>query len=135
MTRPSYLIFFDAHCQICQRSRQMIHRLAPNAPVRFIDANNPRELARYPQMNGADTRGQMHVLDPTGHLSGGYDALVALTPILPLVAWSRGLLNRTPIRALGRRIYRWLAANRYRLGGQVSCREGACQLNPTPSRG
>jgi len=129
MTRGEYLIFYDAQCQICQRSRQMIQRIAPHAQVRFIDANNAREIARYPQMNGVDAQGQMHVLNPAGELTGGYDALVALTSIVPLLGWSQTLFSATPIRAIGQRLYRWLAANRYRLGGQVPCHDGVCQLN------
>lgn len=134
MAAAEYLIFFDAQCQICQRSRLMIQRLAPHAPLRFIDANNVREVSRYPQMADADTRGQIHVLDASGHLSGGYDALVALTPVLPLLSWARPLLNWAPIRATGGRLYHWIAANRYRLGGQVSCHAGACRLNLSSNR-
>jgi len=132
--RTEYLIFYDAQCQICRRSRIMLERLRPTAPIRFIDANNLRDLSQYPQMNGVDAIGQMHVLDPAGRLTGGYDALVALMPILPLFAWSHDILSLPPVRAIGRRVYRWLAANRYRLGGQLSCHGGACQLNVSPTR-
>jgi predicted DCC family thiol-disulfide oxidoreductase YuxK len=124
--RP-YLIFYDAQCRICQRGRQMIERFRPNSPVRFVDSNDARAMGRYPQMNA---RGQMYVLDPSGRLSGGYDALAALAPILPAFGWMSGFFSLAPVRALGHRAYRWLAVNRYRLGGQASCNEGACQLNP-----
>lgn len=125
--RP-YIIFFDAHCNICQRSRLLLDRLHPTAHLQYVDANDSRQLARYPKMRGVDARGQMHVLDPAGHLTGGYDALVSLTPILPIFSWAHALLNLAPIRAIGRRFYRWLADNRYRLGGEASCHQGACQL-------
>ena len=54
-----------------------IERFRPTAPVRFVDSNDTREMARHPQMNA---RGQMYVLEPAGRLSGGYDALAALAP-------------------------------------------------------
>jgi predicted DCC family thiol-disulfide oxidoreductase YuxK len=128
MTRPIYTVLFDGSCRICQRSRLMIERMRPRADVRFVDVNARRELARYPQMAGADALGQIHVLDPAGQLTGGYDALVALAPVLPPVAWASRFLGWSPVRRLGHRAYRWIAANRYRLGGQLACHGGACQL-------
>jgi predicted DCC family thiol-disulfide oxidoreductase YuxK len=125
----TYLIFYDAQCPICQRSRQLLERLAPATEMRFIDINDARQMAAYPQIDPQAGRGQMHVLDPAGRLIGGFDALVALTPIIPLLAWAQPLLGVAPIRALGQKMYRWLAANRYRLGGQSSCRSGVCELS------
>jgi predicted DCC family thiol-disulfide oxidoreductase YuxK len=123
--RP-YLVFYDGQCRICRRGRQMVERLRPTAPVRFVDSNDAREMVKYPEM---DSRGQMYVLDPGGVLSGGYDAMVALAPVLPAVAWLSDLLGLGPVRAVGRRAYRWLAANRYRLGGEAPCHAGACEIN------
>jgi predicted DCC family thiol-disulfide oxidoreductase YuxK len=119
---------FDGTCRICQRSRVMNERMRPSAAVRFVDVNDARMLARYPQMDNADAMGQIHVLDPSGNLTGGYDALVALAPALPPVAWATKLLGLGFVRRLGRSAYRWVAATRYRLGGQASCHDGACQL-------
>jgi predicted DCC family thiol-disulfide oxidoreductase YuxK len=105
----------------------MIERLRPSAPVVFVDSNDARQMARYPAMNA---RGQMYVLDPAGELSGGYDALAALAPVIPAFAWMSRFFKAPPVRAIGRRAYAWIAANRYRLGGQAPCDEGACALNP-----
>jgi predicted DCC family thiol-disulfide oxidoreductase YuxK len=127
MTRDAYLIFYDGQCRICRRGRQMIERMRPSAPIRFVDSNDAREMAKYPKM---DARGQMYVLEPSGRLSGGYDALAALAPIMPAVSWMSRVFTLAPVRAMGRWAYKWLAANRYRLGGQANCNEGACQLNP-----
>ena len=127
MTSGPYHIFYDAQCRICRRGRQMIERLHPSARVVFVDSNDAREMARYPHMN---SRGQMYVLDPANRLTGGYDALAALAPIIPLVSWMSGFFKWSPIRAIGRRAYAWLAANRYRLGGQAPCHAGACAIKP-----
>lgn len=108
----------------------MLERFRPAAPLHFVDVNQRHDLARYPQLEGADTRGQMHVLEPSGRLTGGFDALVSLTPILPPLDLLTPLLRWEPVRRLGARLYLWLATNRYRLGGQVSCHGGACRLNP-----
>jgi len=127
MEHRPYVIFYDANCRICRRGRQAIERMRPTAPVRFVDSNDAREMARYPEMNA---RGQMYVLDPAGRLSGGYDALAALTPILPAVQWMSAFFTLAPVRVIGRMAYKWLAAHRYQLGGQAACHAGACRINP-----
>ena len=129
MDRASYKVFYDGKCRICRRSRQMIERMQPSESVEFVDVNNRLVMAAYPQLADADVKGQMHVIDPSGRLTGGYDAMVALTPALPPLNLLMWLLNLAPVRAIGRALYRWLAANRYRLGGQVSCHERACSLD------
>lgn len=76
--------------------------------------------------------GQMFVLDPSGQLSGGYDAFLALVPSVPSLRSLRHLLRRQPIRSIGWTIYRWVARNRYRLGGSVSCDAGVCARPAMP---
>ena len=133
MSDRPYFIFYDGQCRVCRRGRQMIERLGPLAEVRFVDVNDASEMAAHPALATADVLGQMHVMDPEGRVSGGYDALVALAPILPAVRWLRRVLAAAPVRTVGSRAYRWVAANRYRLGGQRSCHGGACRIRP-PAR-
>lgn len=129
VTDDAYKVFYDGRCRICLRSRQMIQRLAASGTVIFIDVHDRQALQAYPQLRGADTRGQMHVIDPAGRLTGGFDALVALMPLFSPISAFAPLFRRGPLRSIGARVYRWLANNRYRLGGDVSCEEGACQFN------
>jgi predicted DCC family thiol-disulfide oxidoreductase YuxK len=135
MTPAPYLIFYDGLCQICRRSRRIIERLRPSAPVQFIDVNDRAQMAAYPHFPDVHVRGQMYVVDPAGQVAGGYDALVSLSTILPPLAWLSGMLRLPPLRAIGRRAYRWIADNRYRLGGQKACHDGACGLHPLTGRG
>jgi predicted DCC family thiol-disulfide oxidoreductase YuxK len=125
---PTYTIFYDAHCRICQSSRQLLIRLRPSADLRFVDANDVRATAPYPQLAGQNLTGQMHVIDPGGNLTGGYDAFAALAPALPALRPFARLLQSTGVRAVGRRVYRWVARNRYRLGGAAPCTGGACRV-------
>lgn len=131
VAHAEYVIFYDDACDICRRSRQAVERMRPTAAIRFIDSNDVRAVGEFPQMANADRQGQMYVLDPAGRLSGGYDAMVSLAGALPLVAWLTPVLRLGPVRAVGRRVYRWVASNRYRLGGQTPCHAGACAVNPS----
>ena len=124
-----YFIFYDGHCRICTRSKQSIQRLAPaSADLRFVDINDAAALSRFPMVDSAATVSQIFVLDPAGRLRGGYDGLVSLLPAMPGGRWASKVLGWAPIRRLGDRAYRWVAANRYRLGGSLSCEGGACRL-------
>jgi predicted DCC family thiol-disulfide oxidoreductase YuxK len=130
MNDATYLVFYDGLCQICRRGRQTVERLRPSVPVRFVDVNDALQMSAYREVPAVNTRGQMYVLDPGGRVTGGYDAMVSLAAILPAFAWATGVLGSAPVRAIGRRAYRWLADNRYRLGGQAPCHAGACGLHP-----
>jgi predicted DCC family thiol-disulfide oxidoreductase YuxK len=134
MSGEPYIVFYDGRCQICRRARQNLERFGATAPLRFVDVNDAGEMARYPEMAGADVLGQMYVREPGGKVSGGFDAIAALAPVLPAVAWLSPVLRLGPVRAVGRRVYRWVADNRYRLGGQAPCHGGACGFNPAIGR-
>ena len=78
-------------------------------------------MSHYPELTGADTQRQMWVLDPGGKLEGGYDGLALLAPALPLLRPMSSILHRRPVRNVGRRIYGWVARNRYRIAGMIRC--------------
>ena len=123
-----YYVFYDAQCRLCARSRRTIERLKPTAAVTFVDVQDPVAMGPFPMVDRAAGLRQMFVLDPSGRLAGGYDGFVALLPALRLLRPLRGVMKLSPVSAVGRRVYAWVARNRYRLGGRVSCENGACRL-------
>jgi len=130
MPLPSsgYYVFYDAQCRLCARSRRTIERLKPTADVTFVDVQDPAAMEPFPMVDRAAGLRQMFVLDPGGRLAGGYDGFVSLLPALRLLRPLRHVMKLSPVRAVGRRVYAWVARNRYRLGGRVSCEDGACRL-------
>ena len=127
-TSPHYYVFYDANCRICARSRRAIEWMRPSAEVAFIDVRDAAAMQPFPMVDREAGLGQMFVLDAAGRLAGGYDGFVALIPTLRLVRPLRHVLRWRPVRAVGRRVYRWIARNRYRLGARVSCENGACRI-------
>jgi len=125
---PGYYVFYDAQCRICAGSRRTIERLRPTAGVTFVDVQDPVAMERFPMVDRTAGLRQMFVLDPAGNLAGGYDGFLALVPTLRLLRPLRWVMRWRPVRAAGRRVYAWIARNRYRLGGRVSCENGACRL-------
>jgi predicted DCC family thiol-disulfide oxidoreductase YuxK len=125
---PGYFVFYDAQCRLCAGSRRTIERLRPTTDVTFVDVQDPVAMERFPMVDRAAGLRQMFVLDPAGRLAGGYDGFVALLPALRLLRPLRHVMRLPPVRAAGRRAYAWVARNRYRLGGRVSCEDGACRI-------
>jgi predicted DCC family thiol-disulfide oxidoreductase YuxK len=123
-----YTVFYDADCRICARSRRAIERLRPTSELNFVNVQDPAAMSAFPMVERAAALGQMFVLDPSGNLSAGYDGFVALLPALPTLRPLRHLLRLPRVRVVGRRVYGWVARNRYRLGGSVSCEGGACRI-------
>lgn len=129
ITLPCYFVFYDGNCRICTRSRRMIQRLRTSADLVFVDAQDPAAMRPFPILGRDASLGQIHVLNPAGELAGGYDGLLALVPALPTFRPLHPLLRWRPVRALGAKVYRWIARNRYRIGGSVSCENGACRIS------
>lgn len=125
---PAYTVFYDANCRLCAASRRRLERLRPRARLTFIDVRDDAAMRAFPMVDRAAGLRQMFVLDPAGQLAGGYDAFLSLAPTIPLLRPLRPLLGIPPVRALGHAAYRWVARNRYRLGGAVSCEGGACRV-------
>ena len=130
---PRYYVFYDAHCRLCARSRRAIERLRPTAAVTFVDVQDPAAMQAFPMVDRAAGMGQMFVVDPDGKLSGGYDGFVTLVPTLRLLRPLKRVMRWGPVRAVGRRVYAWVAKNRYRLGGRMECHDGACRITPGPT--
>ena len=123
-----YVIFYDGRCRFCTNSRKTVERLPSRARLDFVDINDARRMSRYPMIDPHAAQGQMFVLSPDGSVSGGFDAIVSLLPALSGLRRLRPLLSPEPARKVGRRLYRWVARNRYRLGGATTCAGGACRI-------
>jgi predicted DCC family thiol-disulfide oxidoreductase YuxK len=125
---PQYVVFYDGHCRLCTDSVRTLRQMDATADLRYVDIRAGSELAKYPQINPAAALGQMHVIAPNGVVTGGFDAILALLPVFPSLRAFRPLLSVPLIREAGRRIYRWVARNRYRIAGATGCAGGACRI-------
>ncbi|HEY8668116.1 MAG TPA: DCC1-like thiol-disulfide oxidoreductase family protein [Tepidisphaeraceae bacterium] len=134
MPSRRHTIFYDGTCGLCTRSKAMLQRMDGDDVFDFVDLHDEQRMAPFPMVDRQAAKGQMFVLSPGGELAGEYDGLVSAAEglagwrsIVPLLRWA-------PVRALGWRGYRWVARNRYRLGGSVSCEDGACAINSAENR-
>ena len=125
---PRYTVFYDANCRLCARSRRTLERMRPRADLVFVDVRDDRSMGAFPMVDRSAALGQMFVLDPSGRLAGGYDGFVSLAPTVPWLRPLERVLRWRSVRTIGWSVYRWVARNRYRLGGSLSCESGACRV-------
>lgn len=115
----AYHILYDSHCGLCQAMRRLLQVFDAEAPLAFVAIDDERVLRRFPQVPPQRAHTQMHVIDPRGQVSGGYDAVVRLLGLVPAFSPVHALLQHPAISRRGRRAYGWVARNRYRLFGRA----------------
>jgi len=109
------IIFYDAQCNLCRTGHDVLSEY--DAGFQFVDIHDPQIVQKYPQVRGLPLGCQMHALDDTGEMTGGYDTLVVIAerlssmqPFVPLMKWK-------PVRAIGWSLYRLIAKNRFAIFG------------------
>jgi predicted DCC family thiol-disulfide oxidoreductase YuxK len=112
---------YDADCGFCERSVAVargLHLAADFVPLQSVD------LAKY-GITKEQALAEMAVHDGN-RVQFGHHAWATLLKTRWFTAWLGWLMELWPIDPLMARLYRWVAANRYRLPGGTS----SCELPP-----
>ena len=101
---------------MCRRTVRRLHRLDWLNRLTFADGTDAGRRERFaPGLTDAQIMQEMWVIEPHRR-AGGYDALLRIASVVPLL-WPFLLVGRVPgIRQLGRAVYRIIAARRTRSG-------------------
>jgi predicted DCC family thiol-disulfide oxidoreductase YuxK len=114
-------VCYDADCAICVRWAARFRTLLERHGFALMPLQSPAVHATLP-VSQEELLAEMRVITRDGHVFGGADALIYLSPVIckPLFA-----LTRIPgIKPLLRTAYRFVARNR-------TCNTGVCVLRPT----
>ncbi|MBX3358332.1 MAG: DUF393 domain-containing protein [Phycisphaeraceae bacterium] len=127
---PSALLF-DGQCRFCVASTRRLLRLARPGSVVALDSNDPKVMARFPQVSFDEASRAIRLVRPDGRVFAGFEAvsrMLATRPLLRPIAMAYYIPG---LRQVADASYRVIAANRHRLGGRVtggaSCDTGACR--------
>ncbi len=111
------VVVYDGECSFCLRQIERIKRRDRCALFEYVPRQSPGLDERFPRLADDDFNSGMRVITPCGDILVGADALYHIVRRLPIwgtIAW----IYRLPgLNTLARLAYRWIAANRYRLGG------------------
>jgi len=121
------VVLYDGQCRLCQRSIAMLRRLDWRKRLAYRDARDPSGWPTSPRPLEMDRLlFEMHVVTPDrSSVYAGFDAFRWIAARLPLLWPVVPLLYVPGVPTLGRRVYLWVAKNRYNL---VPCHDGQCEL-------
>lgn len=129
------LVLYDGQCPLCQRSVQILKRLDWLHRLDYGDARDESNVpALSPPLQPSRLMEEMHLVAPDGRsVYHGFRAFRWMAWRLPLLWPIAPFLYLPGMPALGQRVYRWIARNRFHL---VPCEEGECRVShaaPLPS--
>lgn len=123
--RKALVVLFDGGCPMCRRTVRQLRAIDWLGHLQFVDGTDAETRERFaPGLTEAALLVQMYVIDPLGARYAGYEAVLKISSVVP-VLWPLWIVGRLPgIRALGHVVYRTIAANRVRRG---RCTDDLCE--------
>ena len=109
MSRRRWQVFYDDRCNLCLRIVHWLRRLDRRHCLAFLP---------FPCASEGCSLDAVQVVSPEGQVFWGLDGIVALMYLCPPLRPFAWLISLLPLRRLGWRLYRFIAANRYRLFGR-----------------
>ena len=128
-SRGRAVLFYDGQCGFCLSSVKRLRVLDLFGWVDPLDFHTQPDLSKlHPALTPERCHSEMVLLEPNGHLSGGFDAFARLCRRLPLLWWCAPLAYLPGARWVGTRLYRWVAFNRYVLHRNPVCATNQCAV-------
>lgn len=118
-----YIILFDEHCPLCQRSIRFLMRQRGSSVLKPLPLQTPGLLAQFHISESAAMR-EIHVVDSAGAIWRGADGVLVALSALARWRWVALLLRVPGFIHVARPVYRFIARRRSR----AACDTGACQL-------
>jgi predicted DCC family thiol-disulfide oxidoreductase YuxK len=121
------VVLYDGMCPLCLRSVPFLVKLDWLNRLHTQDCRDTPHLPRCEvPLEPKRLLEEMHVVTPDRkHAYAGFAAFRWMAWRLPAVCWLAPLLYLPGVPWLGRKVYLWVAKNRYNL---VPCKDGVCQL-------
>lgn len=126
MTRRATLLY-DGSCEFCRRGVRLLDRLDWLNRLQFANLRDPNQWPEsHVELDADRMIEEMHLVTPDGKdVYAGYDAFRWIAARMPSTWAIWPFLFIPGVPQIGRRIYAWVAKNRF---GLVSCQDGACEL-------
>jgi predicted DCC family thiol-disulfide oxidoreductase YuxK len=126
------IVVFDGHCGFCATQVEKIQRWDSGERLAYLSLHDEEVERRWPGIDHDRLMKEMLVVDGVGTEYWGPDAIRYLTRRLPRLWWAAWVFYVPGAMFVWRRIYRWVARNRYRISSKFSknsCASGACSLH------
>ena len=124
MSAPArYVALYDGDCRFCIRWRDRMIRRDSKRAIEWVSVHDPSVATRFPGLDREDALRQMWVYTPDGSVHKGAEGWRVLFGVLDGLSWAAGLYRIPGVPFVMDRVYRYIAARRYRL----SCSNAACR--------
>jgi len=126
-SKKKYVVCFDTFCPVCRRSKFALELFDVGKRLTYLDIHDrPAMEAALPGVGYTRALREMLVIAPSGKITGGFDAFRTVMRVLPALWILLPVLYLPGAVWIGRRIYKAVARNRYKL---VKCDQGVCNLH------
>ncbi|MBI3803648.1 MAG: DUF393 domain-containing protein [Nitrospirae bacterium] len=120
MARLRPTLIYDAECRLCVSSKEWVERWDRRHQIRFLPFQNLEAKEQVPDLAGMACMDAMRFVDAEGKVTAGVDAFRKMLPLLPFGPLFSLLFYLPGVPWLAGKIYRHVAANRYRWFGAKS---------------
>lgn len=131
---PALIVLYDADCAFCMATVRWLRRHDRADPLTFLPLQDAASSARRwfrEVATSHDLRAALHVVeDPSGHVTEGGAAMLAVLGALPRWRVLARLGSLPPARPLVEFAYRLIAGHRAALGRLMRADGPACRLPP-----
>jgi predicted DCC family thiol-disulfide oxidoreductase YuxK len=110
----AYDVLYDGGCGLCSRTVIWLRRLDLRRRLRFVDFDCEwdRLSTMYPSLDRDACAEAMHVIDPRGRTTAGFDAFRTIARVVPPFWPILPFLYVPGIPPIGRRVYAYVARHR-----------------------
>ena len=113
----SAILIYDAECAMCRASALWLMRLAlSGGELEILPCRSAPRRLRFPHITDEACMTAMQLVLPSGRTLAGADAVPELLHRIRGLGWLATVLAVPGARPPARRIYEWIARNRFRLG-------------------
>ncbi len=121
-------VIYDGHCGFCVRSLKVRLALDVRGALRFHDAKARQQVdSMFPKLAPADFENAMFAVAPDRNVTRGFFAFRRILWESPLMWPLIPLFYFPGSRAIGPKVYAWVARNRRRFG----CESDVCDVPPS----
>ncbi len=123
------MVLYDGRCRLCTAGAERIRYLDKGARLEVVSLHEPQVHARFPEIRLEDVLAEMHFVRPDGSMAKGHAAVREILRALPRWHALAVFWDLPGFSFLADRVYKWVAANRYRFNREVACADDVCSLH------
>jgi predicted DCC family thiol-disulfide oxidoreductase YuxK len=122
------VVVYDGHCGFCTAQVKNLLWWDCQGKLAYLSLHDPEVQRQWPDLDHDRLLQEMLIIDSQGRRHWGPEAIRYLTHRLRRLWWAAPVFYIPGVMFVWRRMYRWIARNRYRISAHT-CDSGTCELH------